>query len=256
LAIVNGLKTFKQYLLGRHFVVRTDHAALQWLRKTPELMGQQARWLTFIEQFNFQIQHRIGTKHGNADSLSRRPEDDEYHARVTRNEETDIKQRVSKVDLVNSNSTIQSGSDRCSAGESLADKQLKDPDIGPLLAWRLRQVDPPLISELVAESVAAKELWSQWHSLVLKNGVLYRRHEYKNGQPVAMQLIVPSSMKNDFIKQVHGGMCRGHMGIRRSRSVVTGDIGEGMFADFADNVRLVQNTSEVSCRKQPTSSHY
>ena len=123
LAIVNGLKTFKQYLLGRHFVVRTDHAALQWLRKTPEPMGQQARWLTFIEQFHFEIQHRIGTKHGNADSLSRRPEDDEYHARVTRSEETDVKQRVSGVDLVNPNSTVQSQSEHSSAGESLADKQ-------------------------------------------------------------------------------------------------------------------------------------
>ena len=139
-----------------------------------------------------------------------------YHARVTRSKETDVKQRVSEVDLANSNSTIQPGSEHCSAGESLADKQLKDPDIGPLLAWRLRQVNPPPISELVAESAATKELWSQWHSLVLKNGVLYRRHEYKNGQPVAMQLIVPSSMKNDFIKQVHGGMCGGHMGIRRT----------------------------------------
>jgi len=36
---VFGLKTFRQYLLGRGFVVRTDHAALQWLRKTPEPMG-------------------------------------------------------------------------------------------------------------------------------------------------------------------------------------------------------------------------
>jgi len=117
LAIVNGFKTFKQYLLGRHFVVRTDHAALQWLRKMPEPMGQQARWLTFIEQFHFEIQHRIGTKHGNADSLSR--EDDEYHARVTRSEETDVKQRVSGVDLVNSNSTVQSGSEHCSAGNLL-----------------------------------------------------------------------------------------------------------------------------------------
>ena len=195
-------------------MVRTDHAALQWLRKTPEPMGQQARWLTFIEQFNFEIQHRIGTKHGNADSLSRRPEDDGYHARVTKSEETDVKQRVSEVNLVNPNSTVQSGSEHCSAGKSLADKQLKDPGIGPLLAWRLRQVDPPPISELVAESAATKELWSQWHSLVLKNGVLYRRHEYKNGQPVAMQLIVPSSMKNDFIKQVHGGMCTWGFGAR------------------------------------------
>ena len=30
LAIVYGLKQYKQYLLGRHFVIRTDHAALSW----------------------------------------------------------------------------------------------------------------------------------------------------------------------------------------------------------------------------------
>jgi len=28
LAIVNGLKQFRQYLTGRHFIIRTDHAAL------------------------------------------------------------------------------------------------------------------------------------------------------------------------------------------------------------------------------------
>ena len=33
LAVIFGLKTFRQYLLGRHFVIRTDHAALQWLKK-------------------------------------------------------------------------------------------------------------------------------------------------------------------------------------------------------------------------------
>ena len=40
LAVVVGLKHFRQYLLGRHFVIRTDHAALSWLRKTPEPMPQ------------------------------------------------------------------------------------------------------------------------------------------------------------------------------------------------------------------------
>jgi len=43
LAVVFGLKTYKQYLLGRHFVIRTDHSALQSLRRTPEPIGQQAR---------------------------------------------------------------------------------------------------------------------------------------------------------------------------------------------------------------------
>jgi len=46
LAIVAGLKQFRQYLLGRHFVIRTDHAALTWLRRTAEPMPQLARWLT------------------------------------------------------------------------------------------------------------------------------------------------------------------------------------------------------------------
>jgi len=57
LATVFGLKTFRQYLLGRGFIVRTDLAALQWLRKTPEPMGQLARWLTFVEQYDFEVIH-------------------------------------------------------------------------------------------------------------------------------------------------------------------------------------------------------
>ena len=36
LGLVFFLKHFRQYLLGRPFLVRTDHAALQWLRRTPE----------------------------------------------------------------------------------------------------------------------------------------------------------------------------------------------------------------------------
>ena len=74
LAVVYGLKQFKQYLLGPQFVLRTDHAALRSWRRTPEPRGQQGRWLDLIEQFTFTIQHRAGTSHGNADSLSRKPE--------------------------------------------------------------------------------------------------------------------------------------------------------------------------------------
>jgi len=65
------VKKFRQYLLGRSFVIRTDHAALQWLRRTPEPIGQQARWLEILEEFDFQIQHRPGMQHCYADSLSR-----------------------------------------------------------------------------------------------------------------------------------------------------------------------------------------
>ena len=65
------MKIFKQYLLGRRFRVRTDHAALSWLRHTPDPIGQQARWLERMEEFDFVIEHRAGKSHGNADALSR-----------------------------------------------------------------------------------------------------------------------------------------------------------------------------------------
>jgi len=51
---------------------RCDHLVLGWLRRTSESLSQLARWLTFIEQFDYTILHRAGQKHGNADSLSRR----------------------------------------------------------------------------------------------------------------------------------------------------------------------------------------
>ena len=73
LAVVHFLRHFKQYLLGRHFKVRTDHAALTWLRRTPEPIGQQARWAEQLEEYDFVVEHRPGKQHGNADALSRRP---------------------------------------------------------------------------------------------------------------------------------------------------------------------------------------
>src|SRR5206468_10859521 len=73
LAIVYFAKQFRSYLLGREFLIRTDHSALRWQKLTPEPIGQQARWLERLEEFSYRIEHRPGRKHSNADALSRRP---------------------------------------------------------------------------------------------------------------------------------------------------------------------------------------
>ena len=73
--MVSYLKYFRHYLLGAkpRVVVRTDHAAILWLRRIPEPIGQQARWLESMEEFDFCIEHRAGSRHGNADAMSRDP---------------------------------------------------------------------------------------------------------------------------------------------------------------------------------------
>jgi hypothetical protein len=73
LAVVWAIKHFYQYYGTRPFVLITDHSALKWL-KTTELKGRRARWIMDLESFNFEIKHRAGRKHNNADSLSRMEE--------------------------------------------------------------------------------------------------------------------------------------------------------------------------------------
>jgi len=186
-------------------VIRTDHSALQSLRRTPEPIGQQARWQAFIEQFDFEIRHRPGTRHLNADALSRRP------IIEAEGEEGDIQmlRTVTSSDLQTSGRQEQA-----SAGESMADLQLQDSDIGPILRLRLQQTNQPRPEEVLTESEAVKILWGQWHCLVVKDGVLYRRLYAKNGRPPSLQLVVPTQRRTEFIEACHQGMTGGHRAFR------------------------------------------
>ena len=71
LAVVYFTKYFKHYLLGRKFIVRTDHGSLTWLQNFKEPDGQIHRWIQQLSQFHMKIEHRPGNRHGNADAMSR-----------------------------------------------------------------------------------------------------------------------------------------------------------------------------------------
>lgn len=71
LAVRHFIEYYKKYLLGRKFLVRTDHQALFWLFKLKEPKDRTARWLEILSAYSFAIQHRPGQMHGNADALSR-----------------------------------------------------------------------------------------------------------------------------------------------------------------------------------------
>lgn len=73
LAVISSIKHFHCYLYGRKFTVRTDHSSLRWITEFNDIEGQLARWLEVLGTYDFEIVHRPGLKHSNADSLSRRP---------------------------------------------------------------------------------------------------------------------------------------------------------------------------------------
>ena len=74
LAVVRFCREFRHYLLGRPFLVRTDHNSLAWLMRFKLIEGQLARWLEELAQYDLKILHRPGNKHSNADGLSRIPD--------------------------------------------------------------------------------------------------------------------------------------------------------------------------------------
>ena len=72
LSVYRYVKQFKHYLFGRHFTIRTDHKSLVWLLncRNPST-SQYCSWKAELEIFDFEIIHRSGDKHTNADILSR-----------------------------------------------------------------------------------------------------------------------------------------------------------------------------------------
>ncbi len=71
LAAVFFIQYFRQYLLGRHFIVRTDHQALVWLFSLKEPNGKIARWIEILSPYDFAIEYRPGRKQPHCDALSR-----------------------------------------------------------------------------------------------------------------------------------------------------------------------------------------
>ncbi len=71
LALIETIKHFAFYLFGQHFVVHTDHRALEQLFSSPKLNNRLWRWRLYLMDFDFVIRYRPGPDNTLADALSR-----------------------------------------------------------------------------------------------------------------------------------------------------------------------------------------
>jgi hypothetical protein len=72
LAIIVALNTWRHYLHGSKFIIRTDHKSLQHFKSQPHLSMRQTRWKDIIANFDFEIEYIQGKDNVVADGLSRR----------------------------------------------------------------------------------------------------------------------------------------------------------------------------------------
>lgn len=87
LAIVYVLGKFRNYVLGRKFVIKTDHRALTFLRTCKISSNRMSRWILAIQEYDFDIEHIPGKDNILADFLSRNPHAEEKQRILIENEE-------------------------------------------------------------------------------------------------------------------------------------------------------------------------
>uniref|UniRef100_A0A0G4I6I2 Integrase catalytic domain-containing protein n=1 Tax=Chromera velia CCMP2878 TaxID=1169474 RepID=A0A0G4I6I2_9ALVE len=73
LSLVYAVNTFKPYLYGKKFTVITDHKALQHIHDQKNSQPRVMRWALKLAIYEFDVQHRSGAKHADADSMTRPP---------------------------------------------------------------------------------------------------------------------------------------------------------------------------------------
>ncbi|GFW02873.1 transposon Tf2-6 polyprotein [Trichonephila clavipes] len=73
LAVVEALKKFRIYVLGTSFKIISDCDALVKTLSKKELNPRIARWALYLQEFNYTIEHRTGSKMAHVDALSRPP---------------------------------------------------------------------------------------------------------------------------------------------------------------------------------------
>lgn len=71
LAIVFAVQKWEQYLIGAHFIIKTDQKSLKWLLEQKISTPFQQFWLSKLLGFDYEIQYNKGTNNIVADALSR-----------------------------------------------------------------------------------------------------------------------------------------------------------------------------------------
>ena len=176
MAAVGAIKEFYPYLYGFPFKLITDHNPLTSLKGIKDTGGRLARWLLFLQQFNFTVEHKKGSRHTNADTLSRRPPDNP--------EVTMIEACTSLTDL-----------------ESLAKAQMRDPQLTTL---KLQ----------LQNNTALHDCPTGLCKCFLQDGLICRTYKDSTTQLEHTQVVIPGTLKNMVLQEVHNHL--GHFGAKKT----------------------------------------
>lgn len=176
LAVVGAVKEFYPYLYGFHFTLLTDHNPLTSLKGIKDVGGRLARWLLFLQQFDFTIEYKKGSANSNADTLSRRPPE---HPEVA---------AIGTCTLLADHDT-------------LAKAQQEDPQLANLKGH-------------IEQGTFPTRCPRGLRKCFLKQGLLCREYTESATRMTYTQIVMPSSLRNRVLQEAHNNL--GHFGAKKT----------------------------------------
>jgi len=214
-AAVSYMKKWHHYLEGARFVLRTDHASLKWLLTFKDSTGMLARWHATLAAFDFEVVHRAGNKHTNADVMSRRrcvregcPNCQKVEQEVGPNEP-----EVARVGHTSFADFIPVFTQK-----QIIELQEDDEILKVVKPWVLTKERPDW-KEILGEAPEVRVYWVQFSRVTLRDGVLYREAKLPSGENVN-QLCLPMKLRHEVLDAMHTAPTAGHQGITRTYEVI------------------------------------
>ena len=178
-AVVYALKKYRHYLIYKHFILYTDHNPLEYCLSFHNPNSRIARWGVFLQEYNYTIKYKPGSKHNNVDTLSR------YPYEPPENEEFE------PILFFNKTETEK-----------------------PILAEELvmkKQSEDEWCSKIITALMSGNN-FNSYKGFTLKDGILYKRWFDFDHRPHLL-LCVPKELRILIVKELHDGeFSGGHAG--------------------------------------------
>ena len=219
-AIIAGIRANAHYLRHAHFTVVTDHRPLLAWRKVDskkDPTGRRTRWAIELDNYEFDIVYKKGKTHADADAMSRRGDDDDEIAEdcedflgLVRHDPNEPEEDF--FFFLGMEEEDEYSLARCNAEEDalndLKSKQDSDPIISEVKKFIKNRKRLP------------RDFPGTWYKrngswLTVKNDILYRRSFSVMVNGDILQAIIPDSMIQEVLEDLHGSAWSGHPSVEK-----------------------------------------
>ena len=204
LAAHDSIMSLAHFLIGKRFTLVTDHAALSLLHNQKDPHQRLARWVAQLQAFDFEVVHKPGSAHLDADCLSRlvketSPLDKDHDANVGIN-------FIRAINAVSGTESVASQQEEATEDDSLPNMHQEQ---------RNDQYCKQYIDILESDSISEPEKRRRARNFTIQDGLLHR--DIGDDKVV---LVVPARRRAAVLLSCHDAPLAGHLGFARTFAIV------------------------------------